>query len=304
MNKPQYAWLQVSIEVDAELAEAVADLLGRYVVNGVVIESTQIKDNAYDQGKVSGPLRVSGYIPTDENLKQTRTQIEKGLEALALIQPMPEASYLPIADSNWMESWKDHFQPIELGRNLLVVPAWIDIDPGDRLPIQIDPGMAFGTGVHPTTQLSLQLLEDHVKDGNSLIDVGSGSGILSVAAAKLGASQILGVDIDPVAVENAQQHSALNGVSVEFGLGSLSELQQGKFSLKQADIVVANILAPVLVRLLNKGLGDLLALKGILLLSGILEEQLEGLLSTLQASSLQIIDEREMGDWRAVVARR
>jgi ribosomal protein L11 methyltransferase len=304
MNKPLFAWLRVSMEVDAELAEAVADVFGRYISSGVVIESTRVDDSANDQGKASGPLRVSAYIPSDEKLERTRTQVENGLRALSLIQPIPQARYVPIAESNWMESWKEHFQPLEVGKTLIVIPAWVDIDSGERLPIRIDPGMAFGTGVHPTTQLSMQMLEDHLKDGNSLIDVGCGSGILSIVAAKLGASPILGMDIDPIAVENSQQHAALNKISAEFGLGSVSEIRNGQFSVKQADIVVANILAPVLIRLLNEGLGELLAPKGILLLSGLLEEQLEALQSALRDASLQVIDERKIGDWRAIVANK
>lgn len=304
MNKPEFSWLQISIKVDAELAEAVADVFGRYIESGVVIESTRIESDADSEGMLAGSLLVSAYIPADGQLEDIRGQIEKGLRALAIIQPLPEASYSPVKEENWMEAWKAHFRPLPVGKRLLVLPAWIELDPGDRLPIRIDPGMAFGTGVHPTTQLSLQLLEAHVHPGVSLIDMGSGSGILSIAAARLGAAPILGLDIDPAAVDNARRHATLNEVTAEFALGSLDEVLQGEFSLKHADIVVANILAPVLIRLLDAGLGELLASGGKLLLSGILEEQLDGVHKALQAASLDLLEERKMGDWRAIVAAK
>lgn len=302
MKDPSPSWLQVSLEVDAELAESVAEVLARYIEGGIAIESTRIRANPEDQGHSIGPLRVSGYIPLDSEVEETRQKIENALRALSLIRPIPKPSYTPIKDQNWMESWKRHYQPLLVGERLLVLPAWAEVEPGDRLPIRIEPGMAFGTGAHPSTQLSLQLLEQYIKPGQSLIDLGCGSGILSIAAARLGASPILGVDIDPVAVENAHHNAALNQLKLRFQKGSLADLLEGQEGAHKADIVVANILAPVLIRLLGEGLGELLGPDGRLILSGILAEQEGGIGQAIQSAGLKTDTTRRMEDWLAVAA--
>ena len=291
------SWLRISLEVDPELAEAVSEVLARYIPGGVVMESTAIEADAEDEGRAVGPLRVMGYIPVDEHLEATRAQIEQGLRYLALIQPIPEPSYTPIQEQNWMEAWKQHYKPLSIGRRLLILPAWMQAESAERVTVRIEPGMAFGTGVHPTTQLSLQLLEAYVKAGDALIDVGCGSAILAIAAAKLGANPVVAVDIDAQALENAHHNAQLNEVNIEIGVGSVSELLAGEFGLRQANVVVANILAPVLVRLLGQGLAQLLAPGGVLILSGILTEQEDELKHALDQTGLKIRDERRMEDW-------
>jgi len=291
------SWLRISLEVDPELAEAVSEVLARYIPGGVVMESTAIEADAEDEGRAVGPLRVMGYIPGDEHLEATRAQIEQGLRYLALIQPIPEPSYTPIQEQNWMEAWKQHYKPLSIGRRLLILPAWMQAETAERVTVRIEPGMAFGTGVHPTTQLSLQLLEAYVKAGDALIDVGCGSAILAIAAAKLGANPVVAVDIDAQALENAHHNAQLNEVNIEIGVGSVSELLAGEFGLRQANVVVANILAPVLVRLLGQGLAQLLAPGGVLILSGILTEQEDELKHALDQTGLKIRDERRMEDW-------
>jgi len=291
------SWLRISLEVDPELAEAVSEVLARYIPGGVVMESTAIEADAEDEGRAVGPLRVMGYIPGDEHLEATRAQIEQGLRYLALIQPIPEPSYTPIQEQNWMEAWKQHYKPLRIGRRLLILPAWMQAETADRVTVRIEPGMAFGTGVHPTTRLSLQLLEAYVKAGDSLIDVGCGSAILAIAAAKLGANPVVAVDIDAQALENAHHNAQLNEVNIEIGVGSVAELLAGQFSLKRADVVEANILAPVLVRLLGQGLAQLLAPGGVLILSGILAEQGDELKRALDQTGLKILEERWIEDW-------
>lgn len=298
------SWLQITLTVEPELAEAVAEALARFLPGGVVLESTAVQADGEDEGGAVGPLRVSGYIPVDENLENTRLQIQQALRYLALIQPVPEPEFTPVKQSNWMEAWKQHYRPIEVGKRLLIQPAWLEAAPGERLPIRIDPGMAFGTGVHPSTQLSLQLIERYLQPGQSFIDLGCGSGVLSIAAARLGAGPILGVDIDVDAIENARHNAALNGVELELAVGALEDIQAGNYKLKQADLVAANILAPVLVRLLDGGLADLLGPGGVLLLSGILAEQASDISAALVRTGLQEIDRVEIGDWIGLAARR
>jgi ribosomal protein L11 methyltransferase len=297
------SWLRISLEVSPELAEAVSEVLARYLPGGIAIESTAVQADAEDEGHAIGPLRVLGYIPVDEQTEDTRAKIEQGLRYLALIQPLPEPAYETIQEQNWMEAWKKHYKPLKIGERLLIVPAWIQMDSGARLPIRIEPGMAFGTGVHPTTQLSLQLLETAVEVGASVIDVGCGSAILAIAAAKLGAAKVTAVDIDAQALENARYNAQINGVDIELGVGSVAELLAGKYRLQQADVVVANILAPVLIRLLDAGLGQLVKPGGTLLLSGILEDQGTQMRVALQEAGMKITEERMIEDWLGLAAK-
>lgn len=299
------SWLRIALEVDPEQAEAVSEALARYIPGGIVIESTAIQANDEDEGTVVGNLRVLGYIPNDDQLEERRTQIEQALRYLALIQPLPEPQYEPVQEQNWMEAWKQHYKPFTIGQRLHIMPAWLAADAADdgRAIVRIEPGMAFGTGVHPTTQLCLLLVEQYVQPGNTVIDVGCGSAILAIAAKKLGAGQAVGVDIDPQSMDNARENAALNTVDIEIGLGSVDELLAGQYSLRQADVVLANILAPVLVRLLASGLGRLVAPGGTLILSGILNDQEPQLRPALQAAGFEIVAEQRSGDWLALAAQ-
>jgi ribosomal protein L11 methyltransferase len=297
------SWLRISLDVDPELAEAVSEVLARYLPSGVVIESTGIEAGAEDAGRAVGPLRVMGYVPVDEQLESTRSQIEQGLRYLALIQPIPDPSYETIQEQNWMEAWKQHYKPLRIGQRLLILPAWMPDETGHRVAVRIEPGMAFGTGVHPTTQLGLQLMETYLKPGLSVIDVGCGSAILAIAAAKLGAAPVVAVDIDAQALENARHNMLLNEVDIEISVGSVAELQSGHFGLRRVDIVLANILAPVLVRLLGQGLAKLMKEGGVLILSGILEEQEREMRRALDQARLKVIEERRIEHWSGLVAQ-
>lgn len=303
------SWLEVSLIVDGEMAEAVADVMSRHVKGGVAIESTAVTANDDDEGGRSvGPLRVCGYIPVDEDLEAARHKLEEGLWYLGRIRPLPDAQFRTIQEADWAEAWKAHYHPISIGSKLIIVPAWLESPDQDRIPIRMDPGMAFGTGTHPTTQLSLEMVEAWVRPGEPVIDVGCGSGILSIAALKLGASHALAVDIDrqspPITLENA----AANGVAegMEAGLGSVGEIRNGEFSIQQAPLVLANILAPILVRLFDAGMAELIIPGGGIVLSGILAEQWEDaggtspLREAVKAQSLEIKDYRRSGDWIAV----
>ncbi len=309
MHEP--AWVEVSLSVDGELAEAVAEVLARYIPAGVVIESTAVYAGPEDEnGQAVGPLRVCGYLPVDEALEETRRKIEEGLWFLGRISPLPAPVFRPFEEVNWVEAWKQHYHPIPVGEGLMIVPAWLEPETGSRLPIRIDPGMAFGTGTHPTTQLCLELTEMFFQQNNGrprVLDIGCGSGILAVAALKLGAGYALGVDIDPLAMEASRQNAALNGVDdqqLELGVGSVAEVRQGQFSLEQGELVFANILAPVLVRLLDKGLGELVVPGGWLVLSGILAEQSSEVEAALARHELKLLQHKQSGDWVALAAQR
>lgn len=295
-------WLEVSMTVDGELAEAISEVLDRFVSNGVVIESGVKYNDAEDEGTPYGPVRIYGYLAIDEGIEERRQRLLEALYFLGRIQPLPEPAFRTIEDEDWMAAWKKHYRPIQIGKRLLILPAWIEREDPGRVAVKIDPSMAFGTGTHPTTQLCLEMVEEYIRPGLDVIDVGCGSGILSVAALKLGAGHALGVDIDNAAVISSRENAAANGVldQLEVGIGSVSELLTGQYSLRQAPLVLANILAPVIIRLFEAGLADLVAPGGILILSGILDSQAAEVLAAAEARGLKHLHTRQQGDWVAI----
>ena len=314
-------WLEVSLTVDGELAESVADVLARFAPNGVMTEQGVRFVNEEDEGTATGPITVRAYLEVNDQLEETRQKLEESLFYLGMIRPVPTPVYKQIADQNWMEAWKTHYKPILIGQRLLILPAWLESPEPKRIPIKIDPGMAFGTGTHPTTQLCLELMERSFDDGpqtadgaksstvhgpRSVIDVGCGSGILSIAAIKLGAEKVLGVDIDIESVKNSRENADTNGVGEELllGQGSVTEILSGSFQIKSAPLVVANILGPILIRLFDAGLADLIEPNGEIILSGILDHQAESVIAAGEAKGLKRGEIRQMGDWVAISLKR
>jgi len=316
------SWLEVSLTVNGELAEAVADVLARFAPNGVTTEQgIQFLDEE-DEGTPDGPIIVRAYLPEDGKIDETRRRLEESLYYLGMILPLPAPVFTPVADQNWMEAWKSRYQPIPIGRRLIIVPAWLDSPDESRTPIRIDPGMAFGTGTHPTTQLCLEFIEEQMVDRgrqttghtssiagrpSSVIDIGCGSGILSIAALKLGSDLALGVDIDEAAIRNSRQNAEANGVPAErliLGVGSVAEVQDGRFGFSAAPLVLANILAPVLVRLFEAGLAGLVAPGGSIILSGILSGQAGRVAGAALAQGLIPSGRKHQGDWVALAYRR
>ncbi len=304
------AWVEVSLAVDGEMAEAVADVLRRFAPAGVVIEATAIAtDYAEDEGHPVGPLRVCAYIPADDQQQETLKRLEESLWYLGRIRPLPEPEYRLVKQADWSESWKQHYTPVAVGERLMIIPAWLDLPAPERIAVRIDPGMAFGTGTHPTTRLCLELIENLYSAAGTLpeavIDVGCGSGILAVAALKLGARQALAVDIDPDALHAARENGALNGVAdrLVLGLGSLAEIRRGGFAIQSAPLVLANILATVIIKLLDDGLGALVTPGGSLVLSGILDEQAGEVEQALRMNGLALVGKRQQEDWVALLAQ-
>jgi ribosomal protein L11 methyltransferase len=295
-------WLEISLTVDGELAEAVAEVLSRFVANGVVTERDIIYNDAEDRGTPVGPIRVFGYLPFDEQIEETRQRLEESLWHLSVIQALPTPTFKTIVDQDWMSAWKKHYNPIPIGQKLLILPAWFDSKDPDRIAIKIDPCMAFGTGTHPSTQLCMQLLENYVKPGESFIDVGCGSGILSITAVKLGADQAIAVDVDRAAIIGTRENAEINAVQdqIKVGQGSTSKILAGDLGITNAPLVAANILAPIILRLFDDGLADLVAPGGVLLLSGILDEQVGKIRAAAEEKGLQFLEIKQINDWVAL----
>ncbi len=298
-------WIEISLSVDGEGAEAVADVLRRYVHQGVAIENRFPGDVWENEALPQGNLLVRAYIPEDDHTEEKKRQIAEGLYYLSRIDPrIPEPQFRIVQEEDWAEAWKKNYHPIRVGRHLLIKPAWADteIKPSDIL-IELDPGMAFGTGTHPTTQLCLQACEWFVHEETTMIDLGTGSGILSIAAAKLGALKVLGRDIDEVAVRSAQENIARNHVDhiVTVQHGSLEGLVT---SARRWGFGMANITAPVITELASQGLQHIIWPGSMFVFSGVIQNQVEQVAAALDAIGLKLLGTREQGDWVLLITQR
>jgi ribosomal protein L11 methyltransferase len=295
------SWLEVSLTLSGELAEPVSDVLARHAPGGVAIEAAAPDGEAPPPG---GPVVVRAYLPRDDGLEARRRAIEEGLWHLGRILPLPAPSFRTLEAEDWAETWKAHYHPIPIGARLLILPAWLEAAPGARVAVRLDPGMAFGTGTHPSTRLTLAALESRLRQGQFVADLGCGSGILSVAAALLGAGRVLALDIDPQAVEITRENAARNGVAdrVCSRAGSLEALREETAGAgAPAHLLLANILAPTLIELLDQGLEQTLAPGGCAVLAGILEGQARDVEQAAARRGLRLAETLAEADWRALV---
>lgn len=287
-------WLEVNVKTSSEAAEAVAEVLSRFAPQGVALE-------AGPEGVMHGPVAVRAYLPTGVDLDQTRRQVSEALWHLGQILPIPEPTFRSVEETDWEEIWKRHLRVLKVGERVIIRPSWLEHLPQKgEVVIELDPGMAFGTGLHPTTQLCLMTLEERIQPGARLLDLGTGSGILAIAGAKLGAGSALALDTDADAVAAARRNVSKNQVTdrIEVACGSLAQAE-GRF-----DLVLVNILAPVIVEMAGQGLADRLAPDGLLVTAGILEDQAEEVEAALEAAGLVIAERRQIEDWVALVAER
>ena len=305
-NNVTMNWIEITLRVDGEAAEAVADLLQRYGHQGVSVEQAGILPDLWDEDEVPAPdqLIVRAYIPEDDRAPDAKTQLETALGHMCLMYPMPEPAYRVIEEEDWAEAWKAHYQPLRIGRHLLICPQWIDIDSApDDIVISLDPGMAFGTGTHPTTQLCLQALEDLIAPTMRVLDLGCGSGILSIAAAKLGANQIVALDIDPIAVKTTKENAQQNGVDHQI-IAQQGSLETIITSPRRFDLIVVNILAKIIIELCDQHLGDTVRPGGKAIFSGIIDEQADEVETALRQTGLEPTARRQDGDWILIEASR
>jgi len=294
-------WMQVKIKSNGELAEALAEVLGRFISDGVVVESMTQFNPHTQENEPTGEVLVSGYLEVDGSLETNKQAIEQALWHLSQISPIPQPEYTLIKDQDWMAAWKEHYNPITLGETLLVIPAWQEPQDGEtRHVIRINPAMAFGTGTHPTTKLCLRLLEKTLQPGMNVIDVGCGSGILSIAALKMGAGHVTAVDTDEQAITSTLENAGLNHISssdLELGKGSVKEILSGQFTHQQAPLVIVNILAQIIIQLFDQGLEKIVTEGGSLLLSGILDHQEKDVLEAAQNAGFSVIQKLSDSDW-------
>jgi ribosomal protein L11 methyltransferase len=292
----QTEWLEVSVTVVPEAAEAVAEVFSRYAPQGVAIDVGTGDETAVQQ------VTVKAYLAVDDGIAEQRQKVEEALWHLHHIWPViPDPIFTPILDQDWTAGWKESIPVLRLGRRVIVKPSWREyaVQPGELL-LEMDPGLAFGTGLHPTTQLCVEALEDLVQPGMRVLDLGTGTGILALVAAKLGAVDILAVDNDVNAVAVARRNARANAAAHQIRAlhGSLSEVGE------PYDLVVANILAHVIVAMAASGLDTRIRRGGVLVVSGILEEQADEVATALTAQGLSVVERRQRDSWVALVARK
>lgn len=304
---PAPAWLEASVNCSGELAEAVAEVFSRYAPGGVCLHSITRFNQLTQEEEPTGQMHVVAYLEVGPELEATRQKLNEGLWHLGQIVPLPEAEYRLIADQNWMEAWKEHYRPLKIGRSLMVLPAWVDPQLAEgRIPLIISPDMAFGTGTHPSTQLCLLALEKYGCQGLDLIDIGCGSGILSIAGKRLGAAEVLGVDNDPITMPSCERNAELNGMAgqMRFEVGTHTDVLLGRFGLKATPRVMANILAPILLAMMQSGLAETLLPGGLLIMGGILKDQAESVAEEGREHGLELVDALRDEDWIVLVMKR
>lgn len=304
--------MEITVTTSQEAKEAAADILYQSGANGLVIEDsvpTVLEADVEDYSEVpeeSFPLeevRLIAYFPMDEQLAVKIDSIRLSVAALADFDLDPgkaEVTLLEVEDADWGSAWKAYYKPILLGKNLLIKPTWEDVSVEGRVVLELDPGMAFGTGTHPTTVMCLEILETVIKGGERVIDVGCGSGILSIAAAKLGAKSVQALDYDPMAVKVTAENLAQNHVD-DLVIARQSNLLQAAYG--QADVIVANIIARIIVELVPS-IPMHLTPSGTFIASGIIEEKLPAVLAALDKHGFVVEDDRRDGDWVALTCKR
>ncbi len=309
------AWLEITINTAHKSVDEIAAVLTANGFSDLLIEDQDQFEDFLEQNRaywdyideqlqreLQGLSRIKLY------LEDTDTAALARLTALTDSLSLP-TTVAPMAEVNWEESWKDNYTAVEVGQRLVVLPYWLaDEAHGDRLPVILDPGLTFGTGAHPSTQMVMRAMEKHIQPGSHCLDLGSGSGILSIAALRLGAQSAIGVDIDPKAEDIARENAAYNHFSApEFTAltGNVTTDRKLMDSLagKAYDVVLVNIVADVIIGLAPV-LPSFLGEDSILICSGILDTRLADVLSALTQAGLTVLETFQQEDWRCVSAKR
>jgi ribosomal protein L11 methyltransferase len=304
------AWLELSVAADVEAVEAVSEILGRVAPGGTSVEPAfeLVDEGLGARVDPTRPSIVRAYLPARDRAaaEQSVAEVSEALGHLQAfgLRPIADLTTRIVHEADWAEAWKAHFPVLRIGRRIVIKPTWRrHRAAADDVVLALDPGMAFGTGLHPTTRLCLAALETladrRTLEGARVLDVGCGSGILAIAAAKLGASSVLGVDTDPIAVEATLANAGRNGLADRIAArqGSLPSGDAG------SDVVLANLIASLLVTLAPL-LRDELRIGGTLLASGIFLDREADVRAALEVAGLRVTARTAEGEWVALEAVR
>ena len=302
-------WTEISVEVGTDRLDDAAAIANMTVPYGIYIEDYSeleqevleiahidlIDEDLLQKDRTKAKIHI--YIDPEDNIGEAVQFLRERLTAASIAHTIDQSS---VKEDDWRNNWRKFFQPTPVGERLLINPSWFtDTDPKGRKIINIDPGLAFGTGKHETTRLCMEALERYVKGGEKVLDVGCGSGILGIAAVKLGADSAFGVDIDETAVRTANENAGVNRVDERFTAvaGDLVDKVTGKF-----DIVVANIVADAIIAL-SGSVGDFMTDAAVYIVSGIIDARSDDVKRAVEGS-FEIVEENTLGGWYCFVLKK
>jgi len=310
MNKD---WIEVTIITSSEAVEAVSGMLYNTGVKGVsILDPSDLifrRDHTTDWDyfdetiiDVNNEVVVKGYYKEDDKFEGYLEEIKTGVNKLVefgLDKGLGSVTANKVNEEDWENNWKKYYKPIKVGEKIVIKPIWEEYSKNpDEIIVELDPGMAFGTGTHETTRMCIKALERHVKEDTTVFDIGTGSGILSIAAAKLGAMKTIGVDLDPVAVESAKQNVSYNDLNnIEIVYGDLMEVVKGK-----ANIVIANIMADIIM-FLTEQVKAFIVEGGYFISSGIILNKKDEVINKLTECGFKIEEINIEGEWVCIVAK-
>jgi len=311
-------WLEVSISTTPENEEVVSGILYTIGADGLNIEDPQdVVDMTDTQDSTEwdfidekllnldmDKIVIKAYFSETEDIDKIKNVVLEKVEQIPYMEKgvkYGEVEFSYIEDRDWSETWKKGYKPMRVGQNLVIKPSWEDYEekPEDII-IELDPGMAFGTGDHETTFMCLEALEEFIDSDNLVYDIGCGSGILSIAASKLGAKKVVGVDLVPLAVEVSEENVKINNETEDVQIihGNLLDVVEDK-----ADLIVANIIAEIIVEM-SSDLKDFLKIDGLFIGSGIILSKIDLVVEALEKAGFEILEIREMNEWACIIARK
>lgn len=306
-------WIEITVETAREAVEAVCAILYQEGASGVAIDdpmdiissNSSPKDWDYiDEGlipEITDEVKVKGYLAESDRVNDTIDRISmavKRLHSFGLNPGAAKVTVQTVREEDWAHTWKKYYKPLKIGKHIVIKPTWEPYEGGaGDIVVELDPGMAFGTGGHETTSMCIEFLEEYVKEGSTVFDIGCGSGILSIVSSKLGASRVIAVDIDEVAVKVSRENVKVSGVqNIEVKQGNLLDVVEGK-----ADIIAANIIADVIISVAPR-ITEYLKPGGLFISSGIIRDRAEDVKKALFNNNFDIVKYKELGEWVAIVA--
>lgn len=308
-------WNEIKVVVPVEAIEPVSSILYGMDVKGLSIEDPNdiltresgpltwdfADINIFKEGKDAAT--ITAYFPDTENLERHVEHINEKIEELksfGISIDKYRVESKEVREEDWANSWKKYYKPMLIGEKVVIKPIWEEYTPNNNeVVVEMDPGMAFGTGTHETTKMCIEIIQKYMKKGDRVFDIGTGSGILGITAAKLGAREVIAGDLDPVAVDSAKKNRDFNKLSnMDVRLGNMAEVVESK-----ADFVIANIIADVICIILDD-VESILEVGGTFVGSGIINHMQQKVLDKMAEKGLEVIEIKNENDWRAIVARR